>query len=299
MTFIKYQHLERFGTEEVLNIEHGKIHVFPKIDGTNASVWIEGHLVCAGSRNRQLSLEKDNAGFYSWVLEQENIINLLKDYPDMRLYGEWLVPHSLKTYRDNAWKRFYVFDVCKLNEGEIEYLPYEEYQPVLDAYGIDYLPPIAVVNNCTYEKLIEYLNGNNFLIKDGEGCGEGIVIKNYGFENKYGRTIWAKIVTSEFRERHAKVMGNDTIEMNPPVEQLIVEEFLSSAVVDKVYDKIKTANEGWSSKFIPQLLNTVYYDLVREESWNFIKKFKNPTINYSMLQYISFRRVKELKSELF
>lgn len=65
MKFKKYQHLERYGNQSVSDIEQGEVYVFPKIDGTNASVWLndEGN-IAAGSRNRELSHEKDNAGFY-------------------------------------------------------------------------------------------------------------------------------------------------------------------------------------------------------------------------------------------
>ena len=41
MKFEKYQHVERFGTSEVEGIELGRTYVFPKLDGTNASVWLE------------------------------------------------------------------------------------------------------------------------------------------------------------------------------------------------------------------------------------------------------------------
>ena len=77
--FKKYQHLERFGTTEVQNIELGECHIFPKIDGTNASVWLHNGEIQAGSRTRHLSLEKDNAGFLEWVLKQENLLNYLKE----------------------------------------------------------------------------------------------------------------------------------------------------------------------------------------------------------------------------
>ena len=74
MEFKKYQHLERFGNDEVEGIELGKLYIFPKLDGSNAQVWLddEGNIK-AGSRNRELTLEKDNAGFYKFVLENENI----------------------------------------------------------------------------------------------------------------------------------------------------------------------------------------------------------------------------------
>jgi len=187
-----------------------------------------------------------------------------------------------------------VFDVI---QGE-EHLPFDTYYKLLEKYGIDYIPPLAKVENCTYEKLIDYLNGNNYLIEDGKGAGEGIVIKNYDFKNKYGRTTWAKIVTSEFREKHIKEMGASYVNMKPPVEQSIVDEFVTEALVEKVYAKIEQET-GFTSRQIPQLLNTVFYDLVREDSWNFIKKHKNPNINFGMLQALTYKKVKELKSEIF
>jgi len=70
MKFQKYIHLEKFKTTEVENIEIGKCYIFPKIDGTNASVWIDNDCIQTGSRNRCLSIEKDNAGFCAWATIQ-------------------------------------------------------------------------------------------------------------------------------------------------------------------------------------------------------------------------------------
>jgi hypothetical protein len=297
--FNKYQHLERYGTEEVLNIEAGTIHIFPKIDGTNASLWWNNG-VQAGSRNRQLSLDNDNGDFYKWALKQECYARFFAQYSDVTLYGEWLIPHSLKTYRTDAWKKFYVFDVVRHNEdGTPVYLPYSEYKPILDEHEIEYLTPISIVTNCDYDRLVGYLSANTYLIEDGKGCGEGIVIKNYDFKNKYGRTTWAKIVTSEFREKHAKEMGNGEVNLKPLIEQSIVDEFVTSALVEKVYEKIRLDNDGFVSRNIPQLLNTVFYDLVTEDTWSFVKKHKNPTINFSMLQHLTYNKIKEIKKELF
>ena len=84
--FKKYQHVERFGTDEVKNIEVGECLVFPKIDGTNSSVWYDGDDIKAGSRNRELSLGSDNAGFWSAMQDDEAIYMLLRHAPDLRLY---------------------------------------------------------------------------------------------------------------------------------------------------------------------------------------------------------------------
>lgn len=296
--FIKYQHLERFGTTEVLNIELGTIHVFPKIDGTNASLWHDGFELKSGSRNRELSIEKDNGGFMAWAVEQFNFQDFFKDYPQLRLFGEWLIPHSLKTYRSEAWRKFYVFDVALVVDGELVYQSFDSYYEILNKYGIEYIPPIAKVDNCTYDKLIEYMKGNNYLIEDGKGAGEGIVIKNYNYKNKYGRNTFAKIVTSEFREKHIKEMGASYVNMKEPVEVDIVNEYVTLALVDKVYAKIENET-GFTSRQIPQLLNTVYYDLVREDCWNFVKKHKNPNINFNTLQHLTYSKIKELRKDLF
>ena len=39
--FLKYQHIERLNTQETEGITDGICHIFYKIDGTNASVWME------------------------------------------------------------------------------------------------------------------------------------------------------------------------------------------------------------------------------------------------------------------
>lgn len=305
MPFVKYQHIERFGTDEVDGIENGICYVFPKIDGTNASVWREdedenGATLHAGSRNRELSESKDNAGFYKAVTrDMHDISAYLYEHPTHRLFGEWLVPHSLKTYKDDAWKKFYIFDVALTKEdGTLEYIPYDIYKPMLDEYNLDYIAPIRIVKNGSFENFVNCTRENTFLIKDGFGVGEGVVIKNYDFYNKYGRQTWAKIVTTEFREEHTKVFGAP-ISNYYVVEQEIVDKFVTQAFVDKEFEKIKVEKEGWKSQYIPIFLGKVWHELIVEESWNIVKQFKNPTINFKRLNALTIKKVKELKSEVF
>lgn len=295
MEFNKYMHLERYGNLEVEGIEFGTCHIFPKLDGTNASVWkdLEGH-VRAGSRNRNLSLEKDNAGFYGWVLENENLCNYLDDNPTHRLYGEWLVPHTLKSYREDAWRRFYIFDV----EVAGELIPYEEYLPLIQKHGLDFTPLLGKVTNGSEDNLRKFLPKNNFMLEDGTGQGEGIVIKRYDYRNRFGRTCFAKIVTNEFKDQHVVTMGGPEVECLP-VESRIADKYVTKPLVDKVVAKMILENEGWTSKNIPQLLSTVFYDLIKEETWNFLKEYKNPTINFNRLRACVYAQVKELRNDLF
>ncbi len=290
--FKEYQSLKRFGTEDVEGIELGTTHVFPKLDGSNASVWSGG----AGSRRRQLSLDSDNAGFYEWVSQNEEIKTFFEAWPKLRLYGEWLVPHSLKTYTDEAWRRFYVFDVT---DEDGAYLHYEEYSPLMEKFNLDYIPRICTVKNGSYEQFIKQLDHTGFMIKDGEGRGEGIVIKNYDFVNKYGRVTWAKIVTNEFKEKHAKVMGGHEVLGQKMVEEEIAEKYVTSSLVDKEYEKIKLDVGGWNSKLIIRLLNTVFYCVVDEEGWNYVKEHNCPTVNFKTLKALVFAKTKEQRPDLF
>jgi hypothetical protein len=298
--FKKYKRIERFGNEEVDGIELGLCYVFPKLDGTNSSVWVnEDGEIKAGSRYRELTLDNDNAGFYAHVLSDEKLKKFFSKHSNLRLYGEFLVPHSLRTYRDDAWGKFYVFDVTIEKDDTIQYVPYEDYKDLLDEFGIEYIPPIAKITNGTYESFIKVLESNNYLIKDGEGKGEGIVIKNYSFYNKYRRVCWAKIITSEFKEKHYKTMGCPEIKPKDMIEQKIIDEFLTEAFIEKEYSKIVHEQEGWTSKYIPMLLGRVFSELVKEETWNILKKFKNPKIDFRTLNTLAVSKIKEVKKDLF
>lgn len=298
MEFVKYHHLERFGTSEVEGIEIGQCYVFPKIDGTNSQLWEseETGLPClyAGSRNRELELDNDNAGFYNWACEQKSFAQFFRDNKKLKLYGEWLVPHTLKTYVDSAWRKFYVFDVT----NEDGYLHYDEYSVLLEKYNIDYIPPLCIINNPTYEQLLTQLENNTFLIKDGAGAGEGIVIKNYNYINKFHRITWAKMVRNEFKTIHRRI-DVPMIEGRKVIEGVIVNKYVTQSLLQKEHAKIILEKDGWSSKYIPMLLGIVYYSLINEECWNFVKENKNPTINFKTLQTMCTIKIKELMPELF
>lgn len=294
--FTKYMHLERLGTTEVEGIEIGTVYVFPKLDGTNGSIWFEEGDIKAGSRNRPLSVESDNAGFYNWVQTQDNLKRMVTALPHCTFYGEWLVPHSLTTYRDDAWRKFYIFDIYDRVTGQ--YYSYEATQKVFEEFGVDYLAPIAIVKNGTYETFQELLPKNVFLIKEGMGVGEGVVLKNYDWQNRFGNVVWAKLITNSFKEAHHKAMGAPIIGPDA-VEERIVDKYVTQHLVDKVYAKLVNENDGWHSKLIPQLLCVVFYDLIKEELWEILKDFKNPKIDFGFLQRLTIARIKTLRTDVF
>jgi hypothetical protein len=296
MQFEKYMHLERFGTDAVDGINIGECHIFPKLDGTNSQVWLgDDGSVCCGSRNRVLSIDDDNAGFMAWVMQHQGICEMVEENPTLRFFGEWLVPHSLKTYQDDAWRNFYVFDVYT-EDGAV--LTYDQYIPICKKYGVAFVPCLTKSRNPSYEVLTKATEANKYLIKDGNGVGEGIVIKQYGFQNKFGKTVWAKLVTNSFRDKHITEMGGTVVNLKI-VEESIAEVFVTAHMVEKIIAKIRTDKGEFAAKSIPQLLGMAYHDLVTEELWEAIKTHKNPRIDFSTLHHCVIARVKSLKPEIF
>lgn len=303
MAFERYQHICKMGSDDVEDIEFGICYIFPKLDGTNTSVWFEDDEIKVGSRNRVLSFDNDNQGACAVVCSDPRIKVFFKKHPNLRLYGEFLVPHTIKDYRDDAWRKFYIFDVVDGIE-DIEnltiphYLTYEEYQPMLEEFGLDYIILTQKIINPSYENLLHCAETNTFLMKDGAGAGEGIVIKRYDYINKYGRRTWAKIVLNEFKEKHKKVMKADEFE-NKVFEDEVVQQFLTDEFIEKEYAKIVSLEDGWRAQYIPRLLNTTYSEFIKDYMWEIVKKYKNPKINFKYLQVYVYNKVKVVKEELF
>lgn len=326
--FRRYDHLERLGHRNTSNIEMGLVHVFPKLDGTNAAMWhdpISGNIQ-AGSRNRVLSLESDNAGFCAWVTSgdpsAESLRQLLSENPNWIIYGEWMVPHTLKTYREEVWRKFWIFDVYDRTTGT--YVSYETYVAVLATENrllddpdcqINVIEPLCTIQDPSEDQLRAQVETNTYLIADGAGLGEGVVLKNYAWR-QHG-CPWAKVVRNSFKEDAARTFGHAEKEGNFQVEVAIAEEFVTAHLVGKTRAKVlldlandldvDTIDPNWQvqleaenrGRVIPQLLGRVYHDLIEEEMWAILKKHKGCTINFKTLNARVIMAVKALASDLF
>lgn len=65
--------------------------------------------------------------------------------------------------------------------------------------------------------------------------------------------------------------------------------------------KLEIVNDmgGWSSKYIGRLLGSIYHTFIVEESWNFVKTFHKPVIDFSVLNKLVVEKVKEIKHDIF
>ncbi|MDY3091527.1 MAG: RNA ligase family protein [Erysipelotrichaceae bacterium] len=297
MQYKSYQHIEKLGNKEVEGILKGKCSIQPKIDGTNGVVWLgDDGIIHAGSRRRDLTLDNDNAGFYNTVIKDDNIRKYLLDNPNHYLYGEWLVPHTIRYYHPESWKHFYVFDIFSYDRG---YIPYDEYSKELDKYGISYIPEIISIDNPTMEDLTKYLKETKYLIPEDK-MSEGIIIKNYEYRNQYGRCTYAKIVAEEFFNTKSVLRMKNHEAKDKASEKDIVTMMLSEPLIRKEFAKIKLAYPDIRrQELIGRTLNTIFHVFIHEELLDYIEK-KKPLINFYYLKKECDERIKEvLRSELF
>jgi hypothetical protein len=304
MGYKSYQHIQKYGTQETEGITNGTVYVSYKIDGTNGCVWYDNDKDCLmfGSRKRQLddSKDGDNQNFVKLMTSPEyhdvysDLFNFLCRHKDVIIYGEWLVCSTLKTYKDDAWKQFYVFDVY--NSDNDTYWNYDDYKKVFDAEypNIKYIPLLAKLENPTEDDLKNCLTKTgDWLVKSG--LGEGIVIKNYDYVNKYGRRTWAKMLTEDYlKQKSHSRLQNNVNKQEHPVENEIIKLMTMEHILkerNKVLELHNTTE--WDVKFIPETLNRVYNAFISDNIEIIVlKKFKNATINFSILKRLSDEKVK-------
>ena len=334
MGYVSYTHVERLAHPNAEGLLMGECYVFPKLDGTNAVLWHPsdtGGIAC-GSRRRDLSKEgaDDNAGFRAAMQERwdSGALDEVFDFigQDMLIYGEWLVPHSLKTYREEAWYQYYIFDVR--HPETFVYQHYDDWGPQLRALGMNVLEPLAIIKNPTEEDITHVRDtANTYLIEENEGLGEGVVVKNYAFRNHVGKQVWGKSVRNDFKEKALREHGSPEREGSFQVEKEIAEEYVTKAFVEKTRAKVENstleeAGLGWHEEsrpadaddherqrkrmleekrgqLIPRLLQTVYQELIIEETASFAKKFKDPTVSFKKLRAFTIAQVKKFAADLF
>lgn len=282
MEFKTYPKIHALYKDECAGILEGECYIQEKIDGANASIWLgtDGRIHC-GSRSRDLTAVNDGFnGFLEYVANHEGIQNLIKGRPDIRLMGEWLVRHTIG-YSELSYKHFYLFDIENQEGGRYDI---EEVNRIADEFNIKRAHLFGKFNNPTLEQIKEFA-GTSVL---GEK-GEGVVIKNMSFINQFGDPQYGKYVTNEFKEDNAITFGGNNKSSETYNEMYYVNKFVTLPRVEKIIKKITaTREESMSMKDIPQVMNTVYHDVITENCWEIAKDMG------SAGKYFDFREFQKL-----
>lgn len=290
--FVKYPHVVKLSDSEVEGILNGDCYIFPKLDGSNASVWFEDGEVKCGSRTRALSLTSDNAGFWAYIHGKSDeavfIRKFVEDHPDMIVYGEWLgTKNQIRDYLQPD--RFWVFDI-RYNPGNLgdrdEYKGFIDYPAMVELLdGYPYIVhPLGFVKNPSVDELEKMMMDNHFNLPESV-VGEGIVIKNYGFRNVYGRYAVAKMVTDQYHQRKVTKKTTPVID---GIEYVIVRDLLFPSELEKAKWKVVNALgesefNKTNGKMIGMIIGEVWHSFVEDEIFFILKKYKNPTINFQTL----------------
>lgn len=299
-------HIERVDTEDVEGLlSLPDIWIEPKLDGANASVLLdENGILTAGKRSQVLGQGDDFRGLKAHVYEhQDKFMAFFERFPAHIIYGEWLIPHTIKYYREDAWHKFYAFDIMNGSTGEFVHT--ETRLNLLKEFDINQVPPICkvsgpLVSEQHMKQLQWYADNNKYLIDDPNKTGEGIVVKGFtkegkAYVNKYGRTVWAKIVRQEFKEKNAIAMGIPDKNFKTDYEKLFAEEYITEGRVEKIKQKITTEKgTGWKSQYIGELLGRTWHDVFTEELWKFVKKNKVKTVNFKTMEKYVVIKTKEV-----
>lgn len=280
MKFLSYPKIHRLGKEETEGIlEFGEVVVQEKIDGANTSIWLDDGVIKGGSRTRTLGDESFN-GFVEYINSHEGIKKVLADHPDWRLYGEWLVRHTI-AYNELSYRHFYLFDIHTEEHG---FFPQKEVAKVAEDYGLKY-PKVFHVGIATGEQLKGFVGLTDLGLK-----GEGIVIKNPEFRNKFGDCVYAKVVTEKFKEDNALTFGGNNKHSESYWEMYVVNKYCTLARVQKIMNKIQPElNERLDKQHTPRIAGTCYHDMMTEEIWEIQDK----------VQALNFRKLKALATRKF
>lgn len=319
--FKKYPKIHRLGKEETDGILTGTVVVQEKIDGANTSIWLgEDNLLHCGTRTREIT-EGFN-GFVDYVNAHQGIRNFFSRNPQYRLYGEWLVRHTIQ-YDETKMKKFYLFDVTeKVNETEncIEcndgqrmfddggkcskcdgtgqlpkperYLPQKQVAEIAMLYGMEYPQVFGEFSNPELDAIRTFVGQTNLGDK-----GEGVVLKNLEHRDKWGNHCHAKIVTEAFKEDNGITFGGNNKHSDTYWEMYITNKYMTLPRIQKIMNKVQPEiDERLDMKHIPRITSQAYHDMLTEEIWEISKKVG--TIDFKVLKRVAVKKAVQIYKDI-
>ena len=272
----KYLDIERCKESYASTFEVGEhVIIQTKIDGSNASIAYDSKTNSLVAFSRRQALNKMNTlnGFWNYVqsLDVKAFAEVLGDR--YVIFGEWLVPHSVK-YPEDMYKKFYMFDVWD-RETE-QYLTQEDSLAIFDRlknYIPNYVHTLYNGPFISWEHTLAFLKENIY----GEApCMEGIVIKRQDkLWSKSSRLpYYVKVVNEKFSEVHSskpKTIDPEKLAARE-AEQAAVAEVVTKRRITKGLEKLIEDNIipfDWDEHNMREISKTlpsfIYQDCQKEE----------------------------------
>lgn len=282
MKYKAYPKIHALHKEEVENILDYEAVIQVKIDGANSLVYLSDGIVRCGTRTRELPLDESFRGLQEYIASKPRIKEFLENNPDVILYGEWLVKHSVN-YTQDHYNKWYLFDVL---DGE-NYWPQDKVEALAKELEVEY-PIVYGRGKFTLEEL------DAFVKKEWLGHkNEGVVIKPLDYVNKFGGKPYAKRVSQAFKEQNAIVFGGNDKHSDAYWEQYVVNKYCTIATLDKNLNKLAPIiGERLDKKHTPQIAGTCVHDTWVENAWEIFKKI--PALNFKKLNNLMMRKYIQL-----
>jgi len=304
----RYQHVERLGNSEVQGILQGRVLIQEKLDGANLTIaWDQetnDFIICSRQNPVYHSGECHNKSFnrvVEYIKNEPQFKALFEEHPYVMLRCEYLTKHKVPIKEEFNGKAV-IYDVEQVFCGQDEdineapryaYVPYDNYAPMREKYSNLLWLTAAVAENPTIEELQDWSKGDSEFFE----YREGIVIKNYSFTNKYGRTKWGKVISPVFDAKKA-LKARPKLEPGE-LEQAFVDKFVTPGYVEKEIHKIRDEKGEVSTKDMGQIIGKVPYELFQDEMWRFLGKSNAGVFNFRVWRAATIEKVREYALSYF
>lgn len=177
------------------------IQITEKYDGSNAcACWDnETNQMIAFSRKQELNFQNTLNGFWNYVQAlSEEAINIFKEHPNWRVYGEWSNKNKIIYNDTGKVKHWYVYDIYDVILEQ--WLNQNYVKAFCKSANLEY------INELYYGKFISWEHCRSFMNKPAYGeRQEGIVVKNQTKLNNWDdkdikAPCYLKIVNESFKE---------------------------------------------------------------------------------------------------
>lgn len=255
-----------------------------KLDGSNASFTYDADAkkMRAFSRNQELTEENNLNGFYQYMQEFANKLSdlQLEILGNVTIFGEWLTKHTV-TYKDEAYKKFYAFDVFHKNTGKyysraqrsntVRFLKFETAREFFD------ITPEEIESSSRpniLDEIKECVGKSNLTLTPD--TGEGVVIKSLGVRDPDNDPSY-KLVTDRFRETKGLKQQKPTGLQSHLVDYAITEARMKKIIFKKL-DEQELKEEDLSlqnfGKVIGSVAKDFQDDIIEEEMDEIIKQIR-------------------------
>lgn len=240
-----------------------------KVDGANASCYLNDGKLIACSRKQELDASNNLRGFWQYI-QNLNVENFL-DLNNMVIFGEWLVRHTV-SYNTESYNEWYIYDIYD-RDTEL-WLPQNEVKAFADSHNLKYVHTLYSGEFISWQHCKTFLNSPAY-----GNSQEGIVIKNQTKLNSPDEKMpfYLKIVNDSFKEVQVK---NHVKKIEDPQKiseqndakakaEIVVTNARVKKEINKMIDEgilpeqISSSDMGIVAKNLPK---RIFDDVLKEES---------------------------------